>query len=154
MKHDTENKTRSQQQLDEKTIELIDATAQAIRESIERGELPHIDLPVRSLANVHYDKAKGYLELGDDVKTRTLTVNTVRSFAQTLRMMAASQQMVRSDDFATKREAYYVSKNWGDCRFEEQAESDAIMDDIEALASLHGLSSLSQPSSALTDRTT
>jgi DNA topoisomerase-6 subunit A len=69
-----------------------------------------------------------------------LTVNTVRSFAQTLRLMAASRELVQSHDFATKREAYYVSKNWGDCRFDEQAESDAIMDDIEALASRHGLS--------------
>jgi DNA topoisomerase-6 subunit A len=48
--------------------------------------------------------------------------------------------MVTHDDFATKREVYYISKNWGDCRFDEQAESDAIMDDIEAIASMHGLS--------------
>ncbi len=137
---DTDKNTRSQQALDRKTIELIDATAESIRDSIDRGELPDIELPVRSLANVNYDPARGYLELGDATKTRTLTVNTVRSFAQTLRMMAASRQMVESDDFATKREAYYISKNWGDCRFDEQAESDAIMDDIEALASLHGLS--------------
>ncbi|MBE9516156.1 MAG: DNA topoisomerase IV subunit A, partial [Proteobacteria bacterium] len=130
----------SQQQLDQKTLELIDITAQSIRDSIEQGELPSIELPVRSLANVSYDAGKGYLELGDAMKSRTLTANTVRSFAQTLRLMAASRQMVQSDDFATKREAYYVSKNWGECRFDEQAESDAIMDDIEALASLHGLS--------------
>ncbi|MCG6890954.1 MAG: DNA topoisomerase IV subunit A [Gammaproteobacteria bacterium] len=133
-------RSRMQQALDLKTIELIDATAGSIRDSIERGELPDIELPVRGLANVNYDAAKGYLELGDATKTRTLTVNTVRSFAQTLRLMAASRQMVESDDFATKREAYYISKNWGDCRFDEQAESDAIMDDIEALASMHGLS--------------
>ena len=69
-----------------------------------------------------------------------MTVNTARSFAQTLRLMAASRSMVESNDFATKREAYYISKNWGDCRFDEQAESDAIMDDIEAIASSHGLS--------------
>ncbi len=137
---DTDKNTRSQQALDRKTIELIDATAESIRDSIDRGELPDIELPVRSLANVNYDPARGYLELGDATKTRTLTVNTVRSFAQTLRLMAASRQMVESDDFATKREAYYISKNWGDCRFDEQAESDAIMDDIEALASMHGLS--------------
>jgi DNA topoisomerase-6 subunit A len=54
--------------------------------------------------------------------------------------MATSRDMVQSNDFATKREAYYVSKNWGECRFLDQSESDAIMDDIEALASLHGLS--------------
>jgi len=137
---DTDRNTRLQQALDRKTIELIDDTAGSIRDSIERGELPDIELPVRSLANVNYDAARGYLELGDATKTRTLTVNTVRSFAQTLRLMAASRQMVESNDFATKREAYYISKNWGDCRFDEQAESDAIMDDIEALASMHGLS--------------
>jgi len=136
----TDKKTRLQQALDRKTIKLIDDTAGSIRDSIERGELPEIELPVRGLANVNYDAARGYLELGDATKTRTLTVNTVRSFAQTLRLMAASRQMVESDDFATKREAYYISKNWGDCRFDEQAESDAIMDDIEALASMHGLS--------------
>jgi DNA topoisomerase-6 subunit A len=137
---DTDRNTHLQQALDRKTIELIDDTAGSIRDSIERGELPDIELPVRGLTNVNYDVAKGYLELGDATKTRTLTVNTVRSFAQTLRLMAASRQMVESDDFATKREAYYISKNWGDCRFDEQAESDAIMDDIEALASMHGLS--------------
>jgi DNA topoisomerase-6 subunit A len=136
----TDRNTRLQQALDRKTIELIDDTAGSIRDSIERGELPDIELPVRSLANVNYEAARGYLELGDATKTRTLTVNTVRSFAQTLRLMAASRQMVESDDFATKREAYYISKNWGDCRFDAQAESDAIMDDIEALASMHGLS--------------
>ncbi|MDH3762994.1 MAG: DNA topoisomerase IV subunit A [Gammaproteobacteria bacterium] len=137
---DKDRNSRLQQALDRKTIELIDDTAVSIRDSIERGELPDIELPVRSLANVNYDAAKGYLELGDATKTRTLTVNTVRSFAQTLRLMAASRQMVESDDFATKREAYYISKNWGDCRFDQQTESDTIMDDIEALASMHGLS--------------
>jgi DNA topoisomerase-6 subunit A len=126
--------------LDRKTIALIDDVAGKVRASIARGKLPEIELPVRSLANVIYDKAKGYFALGPERKTRSLTVNTARSFAQTLRLMAVSRGMVEHDDFATKREAYYISKNWGDCRFDEQAESDAIMDDIEAMASLHGLS--------------
>ena len=33
----------------------------------------------------------------------------------------------------TKREAYYVSKNWDEARFDEQPESDTVIDDIEAL---------------------
>ena len=41
--------------------------------------------------------------------------------------------VVETDDIATKREAYYVSKNWGDARFLEQTESDTVMDDVEAL---------------------
>jgi DNA topoisomerase-6 subunit A len=126
--------------LDQRTITLIDSIAEQIRSNIESGKAPAISLPVRSLANVSYDDAKGYFEIGAAHKVRTLTVTTARSFAQTLRLMATSRAMVEGNDFATKREAYYISKNWGDCRFDEQAESDAIMDDIEALASMHGLS--------------
>jgi len=125
---------------DKETIGLIESIAMQVRKTIESGKLPNIELPVRSLDNVKYDETTGYLELGEARKVRTLTVNTARSFAQTLRLMATSRVMIESNDFATKREAYYISKNWGECRFDEQAESDAIMDDIEAMASMHGLS--------------
>jgi DNA topoisomerase-6 subunit A len=70
-------------------------------------------------------------------KERTLTVNTVKTFAQTLRMMAFSKELIDTDDIATKREAYYVSKNWEAARFNEQTESDAVMDDVEALFGLN-----------------
>lgn len=126
--------------LDNKTIALIELIAEQVRTSIDGGKLPNIQLPVRSLDNVTYDEAKGYFELGGMRKVRTLMVNTARSFAQTLRLMATSREMIEHNDFATKREVYYISKNWGDCRFDEQSESDAIMDDIEAMASMHGLS--------------
>ncbi len=120
------NKDRSDaahSDLDQKTIALIETIAKHVRTNINGGTLPNIKLPVRSLDNVTYDVAKGYFELGDARKVRTLTVNTARSFAQTLRLMATSRTMVEHDDFATKREVYYISKNWGDCRFDEQAES-------------------------------
>ena len=47
--------------------------------------------------------------------------------------MALSKNLVETEDVATKREAYYVSKNWGDARFKEQPESDTVMDDVEAM---------------------
>ena len=37
-------------------------------------------------------------------------------------MMAFSKELVETDDIATKREAYYVSKNWEEARFNEQPE--------------------------------
>jgi DNA topoisomerase-6 subunit A len=66
-------------------------------------------------------------------KRRTLTVSTVKTFAQTLKMMALSKELIETNDMATKREAYYISKNWGKAGFDEQPESDTIMDDIEAM---------------------
>jgi len=62
-----------------------------------------------------------------------LTVSSVKTFAQTLRMMSLSKDLVEKDDIASKREAYYISKNWEQARFKEQPESDSVMDDIEAM---------------------
>jgi len=126
-------------ELDRKTLRLIESTADRVQRSIFRRSLPELKFPVRSLSNVSYDAKVGYFELGGGRKSRHLSVNTVKNFAQTLRLMSISKDMVENNDFATKREAYYVSKNWGDCKFREQSESDAVMDDIEALASLAGL---------------
>lgn len=133
-------KQKTASDLDHETIALIERVAAEVAEQIARGDLPQLLLPVRGLGNVTYDADKGYFELGDAQKLRTLDISTARVFAQTLRLMAASRSMVEDDDFATKREAYYISKNWGECRFDSQNESDAVMDDIEALASRDGLS--------------
>ncbi|GAG45070.1 unnamed protein product, partial [marine sediment metagenome] len=83
--------------------------------------------------NVTYDEREGYFKLKSGKITRALTYNTVKTFAQTLRMMALCKEAIDTDEEVTKREAYYVSKNWGEARFEEQPESDTVMEDIEAL---------------------
>jgi len=115
------------------TIKKIKETAQNIFSKIKKKQKAEISAPVRSLNNVIYNPKDGYFELKGKLKKRTLTANTVKTFAQTLRFMALSKNLVETDDIATKREAYYVSKNWGEARFKEQAESDAVMDDIEAM---------------------
>ena len=125
--------------LDKKTIGVIARTATGVHNKIIKENLPELKFPVRSLSNVSYTKSTGFFELGKGRKVRALTVNTVKSFAQTLRLMSLSKEMVENDNFATKREAYYISKNWNDAKFNQQPESDAVMDDIEALASLEGL---------------
>jgi DNA topoisomerase-6 subunit A len=106
--------------------------ARRVKTSILGGRKPSMKFPVRSLSNVRYNAKAGFLEMKRGKKERTLTVNTVKTFAQTLRMMSLSKELIDTDDIATKREAYYVSKNWEAARFQEQTESDAVMDDVEA----------------------
>ena len=103
-----------------------------IRQKILLGQKPAMKFPLRSLANVTYNAKTGYFKLKGKQKERTLTVNTVKTFAQTLKMMALSKELIETDDIATKREAYYVSKNWAEARFKEQPESDTVMEDVEA----------------------
>jgi len=115
------------------SVKKIKDTARSIQNKINRKKKPEISIPLRSLSNINYDPKIGFFELKGIKKIRALTVNTIKSFAQTLKMMALSKQIVEGNDIATKREAYYVSKNWGDARFKEQAESDTVMNDIEAM---------------------
>ncbi|MBI4448991.1 DNA topoisomerase IV subunit A [Candidatus Woesearchaeota archaeon] len=114
-------------------IQKILDEAGNVYKSIMGKKQPKLEMPLRSLSNVTYDPKDGFFELKGQKKSRTLTASTVKTFAQTLRMMLLSKELVKTDDIATKREAYYVSKNWGDARFIEQPESDAVMDDIEAM---------------------
>jgi DNA topoisomerase-6 subunit A len=131
---------RRSAQMNGVTDDMICSTANGVYKDIQKRSKPDLNFPVRSLKNVSYSRQKGYFEIGKQKKTRTLTVNTVKSFAQTLRMMGLSKDLVETNDFATKRDAYYQSKNWEDARFDEQGESDAVMDDIEALFSVRSIS--------------
>ncbi len=114
------------------TVRRIEKTADEIHKAILKKRKPNLRFPLRSLSNVRYDLKTGHFQMRGRKKERTLTVSTVKTFAQTLRMMAFSKELIEGDDIATKREAYYVSKNWEEARFQEQPESDAVMDDVEA----------------------
>jgi len=116
-----------------KVAKQIKETAAGVRSKIQRRGKPTLSFPLRSLSNVTYQPRKGFLQLKGKKKTRTLTVATVKTFAQTLRLMSQAKTLVQTDEIMTKREAYYVSKNWDEARFDEQPESDTVIDDIEAL---------------------
>ncbi len=114
------------------SVGTIKGAARSIQGLILKGKMPSLRFPQRSLGNVLYSEKVGFFELGGREVERTLTVNTVKTFAQTLKMMALSKELIEKDDIATKREAYYVSKNWDDARFDDQPESDTVMEDVEA----------------------
>jgi len=116
-----------------KVIDKIKDIAKSVHNKILKKKSPELVTPLRSLSNVKYDPKDGYFELLGKKKERTLTAGTVKTFAQTLKIMALSKELISKDDIATKREAYYVSKNWAEARFNEQTESDSVIDDVEAM---------------------
>src|SRR5258705_10449286 len=112
-------------------VPKIQKEAKDVEEAILKRKKPTLRFPVRSLANVRYLAKEGYFEIRGRKKERTLTVNTVKTFAQTLRMMALSKTLVETADIATKPEAYSVSKNWDEARFLGQTDSDTVRDEVE-----------------------
>ncbi|MBT3278219.1 MAG: DNA topoisomerase IV subunit A [Phycisphaerales bacterium] len=114
-------------------LKKIVAEAKIVRDKINTRNKPEMKLPIRSLSNVRYHPTKGHFQLLGKNKVRTLTVNTVKTFAQTLKMLAMSKDLVQTGRHSTKREAYYQAYNWGDASFSAQEESDTVMDDVEAM---------------------
>jgi DNA topoisomerase-6 subunit A len=116
-----------------KVLEGIKEKSSDVYKKILKKKAPELDLPLRSLSNVKYNEKDGYFEILGKKKERTLTVGTIKTFAQTLRMMNLSKELIQQDDIASKREAYYISKNWKEAMFNAQPESDSVMDDVEAM---------------------
>jgi len=109
-----------------------------IHGDIVKKKKPEMKFPIRSLANVKYDLKRGHFEIKGKMSTRTLTYNTVKPFAQSMRLMATTKiDLLDKNDIAGKREIYYNSKSWGECRFDEQPESDTLLDDMEAMLGIN-----------------
>lgn len=111
----------------------IEACAKKVHDSIKKNRKPKLRYPVRSLSNVKYNSKSGYFKLAGAMSERTFSYTTVKTFAQSVKMMALSKMLIETDDIATKRDVYYQSKNWGEAGFKEQPESDSVMDDTEAM---------------------
>ena len=114
-------------------LKEIEDTANDVYSKIKKKKAPELKMPLRALSNVKYDPKDGFFELLGKMKERTLTASTIKTFAQTLRMMSHAKNIIKEDDITTKREMYYISKNWAEAAFKEQPESDTVMDDLEAM---------------------
>jgi len=114
---------------------LVDA-AREIVVTIEAGKNPKIKIPLRTLANVHFDEEAGIIRLGDKIQTRTFfNIGQARKFMQTFLIAAALKELIQSGKTTSIRDLYYMTKHTipgtNEVTFEEQHESDPIIEDIE-----------------------
>ena len=116
------------------TGKILSVGQEVYNDIIKKMKKPSMRFPIRALTNVKYDPKTGYFEIRGKTATRTLSYNTVKTFAQSMRLLATTKKdLLDKNDIAGKREIYYNSKSWGECRFDEQPESDTLLDDMEAM---------------------
>jgi len=125
-------KAKRQRESDQALARMVEV-AEGIHGDIKREKKPHMSFPIRSLSNVRYDPRGGTFKMLGRKSRRDFSYATVKTFAQSVRMLAVSKAVVEDDDIINKREAYYRSKSWGEAAFTEQPESDTVMEDPEAM---------------------
>jgi DNA topoisomerase VI subunit A len=103
---------------------------------IENKENPNIEIPIRALSNVIFDKKAGSLTLGDKTARRYFfNVAHSKKFMQTLLVGAFSKSLIDENIHTSIRDMYYNLKRTladsNENTFDEQSESDPIIVDIE-----------------------
>ncbi|MBS1263817.1 MAG: Type 2 DNA topoisomerase 6 subunit A [Methanonatronarchaeales archaeon] len=122
---------------DAETVEAIVELAGGIRGQIEDWEVPRVEVPTRSKANIEFDEGSRVWKYGD--RTSTRSAKSVRGAYRLLKLLYTVgffREQLEQDRSSTLREMYYISENWSDAKFREQGESDKLIEDLEIVTGL------------------
>jgi DNA topoisomerase-6 subunit A len=120
---------------------LLESLADEVIDSARKGEVPKFDIPVRALSNVSFNRKKRIIELGSNTTERRLfDLSTARKFMQTVLVADALMSLQREQVTTSLREIYYRTKHTikgtAENTFDDQDESDPIIEDLEVALSL------------------
>lgn len=116
---------------------LIGLGKNVLRE-INQGQNPKIELSVRSLSNVIYDKEAKTLTLGKKMAQRFFfNVAHAKKFLQTLEVAAICKNLLEVEKHASLRDVFYMAKrtipNSNINIVDDQKESDKAVEDLELI---------------------
>jgi DNA topoisomerase-6 subunit A len=111
--------------------------AEEMLTDLEKSKRPVLEAVKTSLDNSFYNSKVGYLTPGDKVVRTELNVSSVQKLARVVFMLEILLRNIDIGSVNTKRELYYIckglikgDKHYKPLDFEDQGESDAIVDFI------------------------
>lgn len=118
------------------TVRKLEALAESVVQAARKKRDPSITIPLRTLSNARYSKAKRIIEMGDASQDRRFfNVGMAKSFMQTLLVASGCKKLIAEDKTASIRQVYYSLKHdipgTSEKTFNDQDESDPILEDLE-----------------------
>jgi DNA topoisomerase-6 subunit A len=118
------------------TLKKLVGLAQGVVQEVGRKKNPALQIPLRTLANVTFNEKKSIIELGRGTQSRQFfNVSMAKRFMQTFLVANACKELIRQGKTTSIRDLYYMTKHTiGDSTentFDEQEESDPIIEDLE-----------------------
>lgn len=111
--------------------------AEDLYEQLREGKIPEIKIATRTKSNIEFNEESSVWSYGD--RTSVRSAKTLKGAYMLLRMayvMGFIKEQLKANKSSTLRELYYISENWGLAKFDEQADSDRLIEDLEILTSL------------------
>jgi DNA topoisomerase-6 subunit A len=121
---------------DKKTLTAIRGLADSVAQAAERGRPPHVEIPSRSLSNVHFNQSKRIIEMGRGTNRRELfNLNQAKSYMQTILVGSGCRQLIQQGKTTSIRGMFYLLKHTiegaREETFDTQDECDPIIEDVE-----------------------
>src|SRR3989338_6413293 len=92
-------------------IDNLKEFAKRIVHQTEKGKNHEIEMPLRSLNNVIYDKKSRTLKLGDKTSSRSFfNVSHAKKFLQTVEVAYISKNLLNEQKHASLRDVFYQVK--------------------------------------------
>lgn len=130
------NAIESQREKKSKVKTLLIELGKRIYNDLDNGVFPEVHIPSRSVANIVYDKRLRQYVLGNAKIVRSAkNIRHLRSFTQLIWLAFFVDKLVNEGKTSTLRDVYYSAQAFN-IDFEDQAESDHIITDLEAVLSL------------------
>ncbi len=120
----------------EQTKKQLENLALSIVKMAERAQDPAIAIPTRSLSNVSYNEKTRHVEMGSNKQSRNFfNYGQAKRFMQTMLVGSKCKDLIDMGKTASIRQIYYMSKHTikgtKEKTFDDQAESDPIIEDLE-----------------------
>lgn len=122
---------------EKETLEKLGSLGKKMVAQVEKKESPTFETPLRSKGNIEFDKAVGFLRLGEKTEERKfLNVAQARTFMQTVAVANKTKKFLNESLHTSIRGLYYqlkfsLGENLDESLFEEQGESNALIEDLE-----------------------
>ncbi len=125
---------------DKKTLGALRTLASDVASHAMKQRAPQMNILSRSLSNVKFNQSQKILEMGSSKTSRELfNLSQAKAFMQTVLVGSGCKRLIEQGKTTSLRGLYYMLKHTIDGTseetFEEQSESDTMIEDVEVLLS-------------------
>src|SRR3954454_2717182 len=123
---------------DKKTNDSLVGLADRVVSAAKSRRDPYVEIPSRTLANVHYSPRKKIIEMGNAKNRRQLfDLSQAKAYMRTMLVASGCKKLLVQGKTTSLRGMYYMLKHTIDGTkentFDDQAESDTIIEDVEVM---------------------
>ncbi|MEM4472533.1 MAG: DNA topoisomerase IV subunit A [Archaeoglobaceae archaeon] len=122
-------------EVDKKCLSSLLGILENLYEQMKAGKIPEIDISTRTKQNIEFDENSGVWVYGD--RKSTTSAKTIKGAFKILKiayLIGFLKEQLLANKSSTLRELYYISESWGFAKFEDQDESDRLIEDLEILS--------------------